>query len=102
MKAYKPYLERKKTSPLSSSLLFLHRLLYEEMTGTLSNSSPCPPHANGHPTATEPMTKSVFPELLLLAGKNVPPLLIQSRSDLAADPHAHFPRILYFPFFFSP
>lgn len=39
-------------------------------------------HTNGHPTAMEPMTKSVFLELLLLLGKNVAPLLIQSRSDL--------------------
>lgn len=51
--------------------------------------------------ATEPMTKSMFPELHLLVRKNVPPLLIQSRSDLTIDPYAHFPRILYPPFFFS-
>ena len=51
------------------------------------NSSPCPTHAEGHPTAMEPMTKSVFPELLLLVRKNVEPLLIQSRSDLATDPY---------------
>lgn len=68
----------------------------------LSQPIPLPhSHINGHPGGTVPTTNSMFPELLLLVGKNVVPLLIQSRSDLAADPYAHFPRILYPPFFFS-
>lgn len=49
----------------------------------------------------ELMTKRAFPELRLLVGKNVAPLLMQSRSDLATDLYAHFPRILYPPLFFS-
>lgn len=103
MKAYKPGWEReKKISPFSFSLLFLHRLHYK---GTPSlplhpTSAHLPPHShtNGHPTATERTTKSEFPELLLLVRKNVAPLVIQSRPDLATDPYAHFPGSPTLPF----
>lgn len=89
--------------PCSLSLLSPHRLrVTRESLHPLSQLIPLPhSHADGHPTATAPMTKSVFPELLLLVTKNVEPFLIQSRSDLATDPYAHFPRILNPPFFFS-
>lgn len=68
----------------------------------LSQLIPMPhSHIKGQPRGMVPTTSRVFPELLLLVGKNVAPLLMQSRSDLATDPCAHFPRILYPPFFFS-
>ena len=107
MKAYKPCLGRKRNAPLFFVSAFRpHRLRvtreWPAPPAPLSQLIPLPhSHADGHPTATAPMTKSVFPELLLLVRKNVEPFLIQSRSDLATDPYAHFPRILYPPFFFS-
>lgn len=90
MKAYKPHKpgEEKKCPAF---LCLLHRLHHQGKA-----RAPCTPlsihplphsHTEGHPTAMEPMTKSVFPELLLLVRKNVEPLLIQSRSDLATDPY---------------
>lgn len=97
MGAYKLCLERKKKSP---HLSFFSA--FPLLTILLGNSPPPPaplcqlfprPHSrrNGHPTATEPMTESMFPELHLLVRKNVPPLLIQSRPDLATDPAHIFP-----------
>lgn len=40
-------------------------------------------HINRHPIAMVPMTTSRFPEPILLVRKNVAPLRMQSRSDLA-------------------
>lgn len=68
-----------------------HSCLEEQTSHSTPEMSSCPrsqliplrhSRSSGHPTAMEPMTKSVFLELLLLLGKNAAPLLIQSRSDL--------------------